>query len=281
MYASLHELVLRSPNPLILAGGILIVGLLVTRVAFRTSLVRQFLCQFAAIAGCTILLWAADVTSFRPTPAMDLTLMPVLASVFKILWWLAATWLAAGFVKAILGFKQQPKDTRLLQGLCAGLIYVGAALGIVAYVFDLPISGVLAASGVIPIVLGLALQSTLGDVFSGIALNLARPYHPGNWVILDHGLEGCIVETNWRATQILTQADDLAAVPNSPMAKARLVNASRPTQAHGTTISVRLDPSATPASAVSVLETARFSCTQISHVTASSATIQSLDAVAG
>ena len=43
----------------------------------------------------------------------------------------------------------------------------------------------LAASGVIAIVLGLALQSTLGDVFSGVVLNLAKPYHPGDWIILD------------------------------------------------------------------------------------------------
>ena len=42
-----------------------------------------------------------------------------------------------------------------------------------------------AASGVIAIVLGLALQSTLGDVFSGVVLNFAKPYRPGDWIILE------------------------------------------------------------------------------------------------
>ena len=40
---------------------------------------------------------------------------------------------------------------------------------------------------------GLALQSTLGDVFSGVVLNLAKPYHPSDWIILDGGTEGRVV----------------------------------------------------------------------------------------
>ena len=99
----------------------------------------------------------------------------------------------------------------------------------------MPVSGLLAASGVIAIVLGLALQSTLGDVFSGIVLNIAKPYSPGDWVILDDGLQGRVIETNWRATQILTGSNDLATVPNSVIAKGKLTNASHPTKAHGLT----------------------------------------------
>ena len=53
------------------------------------------------------------------------------------------------------------------------------------------------------IILGLALRSTLGDVFSGIALNLNRPYEVGDWIVLNDGTEGRVVETNWRATHLL------------------------------------------------------------------------------
>ena len=73
------------------------------------------------------------------------------------------------------------------------MIYVSAGLAIFANVFDMPVGGLLAASGVIAIVLGLALQSTLGDVFSGIVLNLAKPYHSGDWIILDGGTQGRVI----------------------------------------------------------------------------------------
>jgi len=52
----------------------------------------------------------------------------------------------------------------------AGLVYLAAASAIIAYVFDLPIQGSLATSGAMAIVLGLALQSTLGDFWRSIKL---------------------------------------------------------------------------------------------------------------
>jgi small-conductance mechanosensitive channel len=201
-------------------------------------------------------------------------------SFFKIVWWLAASWFVVGLMKAVLIFKRQPVETQFLQDLCAGFVYVCAVLGIMAYVFDLQIGGLLAASGVIAIVLGLALQSTLGDVFSGVVLNLAKPYHAGDWLILDGGLAGRVIETNWRATQILTEANDLAIVPNSIIAKAKLINASKPSGAHGLTVTVRLDPAVAPSNGVAVLETAMLSCNRILRVPAATVTIQSLDAIA-
>jgi len=144
----------------------------------------------------------------------------------------------------------------------------------------MPISGLLAASGVIAIVLGLALQSTLGDVFSGVVLNISKPYHPGDWVILDGGLEGRVIETNWRATQILTDTNDVAFVPNSILAKSKLRNASRPTGVHGLKVVVRLDPSVAPSSGVAVLETAMLSCNRILRIPPATVMIRSLDAMA-
>ena len=280
MIADLGVLVSRIPDPLAFAGAVLVVGFLVTRLAFNQKPVGQFLCQLTSMVGFTAMLAIAGVIPFRPTPAMDLTITYLMISFFKIVWWLAAAWLLAGFVRAVLVFKRQPLETQFLQDLCAGFIYVSAVLGIVAYVFDMPVSGLLAASGVIAIVLGLALQSTLGDVFSGVVLNLSKPYHPGDWVILDHGLAGRIVETNWRATHILTETSDLAVVPNSIIAKSTLVNASMPTAAHGLTVSVRLDPAQSPLRIVAVLETALLSCTEILRTPMATAAIQSLDACA-
>jgi small-conductance mechanosensitive channel/CRP-like cAMP-binding protein len=280
MRAEIAHLVTMISHPLSIAGIILVGGFLVTRLGLRNRPITQFLFQLAACAGFSAMLSVASVSPFVPAAATDVSVVYVTVSAFKIVWWLAASRLLSGFVRAVLVFKRLPKETRLLQDLCAGAIYVCAVLGIVANVFDVPISGLLAASGVIAIVLGLALQSTLGDVFSGVVLNLSKPYQPGDWIILDGGPSGRVVETNWRATLLLTLSNDLAVIPNSVISKAKLLNAGAPGRAHGVIVTIRLDPAVAPFDAITVLETAMLSCTRIVRRPAAAVMVRSVDAVA-
>ena len=62
-----------------------------------------------------------------------------------------------------------------------------------------PVSAVLATSGVLAIVLGLAMQNTLADVFSGLAINIEQPFGAGDWITLADHVQGQIIEINWRA----------------------------------------------------------------------------------
>ena len=103
-----------------------------------------------------------------------------------------------GCARVFLIFERRPREGRLIQDLIVGVIYLGAALSVVAYVFNAPVGTLIATSGVFAIILGLALQSTLADVFSGIALNLSKAYEVGDWIVLSDGIEGRVVETNWR-----------------------------------------------------------------------------------
>jgi CRP-like cAMP-binding protein len=135
----------------------------------------------------------------------------------------------------------------------------------------------LATSGVVAIVLGLALQSSLNDVFSGLVLSLSHPYKAGDWIKIDGGTEGRIVELNWRATHILTERQDLAIVPNSTIAKSKIVNLNYPSSIHGMTIEIRL--SAPPASGKNILELALLNSQLILTVPPPSVLIQSIDAM--
>jgi small-conductance mechanosensitive channel/CRP-like cAMP-binding protein len=280
MTADFVRLVSLLPDPLVLAGLFLVTGFLVTRLALRGHPIGRFICQLASFLGFTAMLIGAGVMPSEPTPAMGPTYTYLVISLFKIVWWLAGSWLLAGFFRAALVFKQPPRETRFLQDLVVGFIYVGAVLAIIGDVLDMPVSGLLAASGVIAIVLGLALQNTLGDVFSGIVLNLAKPYHPGDWVILDGGMQGRVIETNWRATKILTAGNDLAIIPNSVVAKSKLVNASQPMRAHGVVIIIRLESIVAPSAGCAALEAALLSCNRILRIPAPTVAVRSLDAVA-
>jgi small-conductance mechanosensitive channel/CRP-like cAMP-binding protein len=167
---------------------------------------------------------------------------------------------------------------KLLQDLLAGLIYLAALFAIVSYVFDLPIQGLLATSGVVAIILGLALQSTLGDVFSGIVLSFSRPYRPGDWVSIEGGTDGRVIELNWRATYILTARRDLAVVPNSTIAKSKIVNVSSPSGLHGTAATVQVDARTSPSRCSEILEHAIRNSRLIVATPAPTITIKTINA---
>ena len=163
----------------------------------------------------TILLLYYGIVPYEPGPPSATTLQRVFLGIAKVFWWINAAWSLISLVRVFLIFERQPREGRLLQDLVVGIIYIGALLSVVAYVFNAPVGTLIATSGAVAIVLGLALQSTLSDVFSGIALNLAKSYGIGDWLVLGNGIEGKVVETNWRATHLLTGANDLIVVPNS------------------------------------------------------------------
>ncbi len=181
-------------------------------------------------------------------------------------------------LRAVVVFQRSPREAKLLQDLLAGLIYLAAVFAIVSYVFDLPIQGLLATSGVVAIILGLALQSTLGDVFSGIVLSFSRPYRPGDWISVEGGTDGRVIELNWRATYILTARRDLAIVPNSTIAKSKIVNVSSPSGLHGTTVTVQVEARSSPSRCSEILEHAIRNSRLIVATPAPTITIKTINA---
>jgi CRP-like cAMP-binding protein len=138
----------------------------------------------------------------------------------------------------------------------AGAIYTATTLAVVNFVFGVSIVGLVATSGVVAIILGLALQSTLSDVFSGIAVGLERAYKPGDLIWIEGGVEGQVLQIDWRSTQIATGNDSVAIVPNSVIAKSRLENRSAPTPTRIITVTVNVDVSIDPRRVVAALQAA-------------------------
>src|SRR5271156_6037392 len=202
----------------------------------------------------------------------------LLIGALEAFWWLGAAWVVVGLLRAFLVLGRKPRESQLIKDLLAALIYLSAAFAIVVEVFDLPLRGLLATSGAVAIILGLALQSSLADVFSGIVLNIERPYGVGDWVIVDDTVQGAVIETNWRATHILTGNQDVAIIPNSVIAKSKLVNCSTPTQIHGTSIHVKLQPSLSPAACCDLLREVLLGSTHILRTPEPSVTIKDLSA---
>ena len=134
MTAEILGFISQLPIALALAGVFLVAGFLVTRLAFREKPVARFLCQLASFGGFTFMLLAAGVSPSEPTPKEGAVFAFFAVSVFKIVWWVAASWLLSGFFRAVLVFKRQPRETRFLQDLFVGVIYAAAGLAIISTV---------------------------------------------------------------------------------------------------------------------------------------------------
>jgi small-conductance mechanosensitive channel/CRP-like cAMP-binding protein len=265
-------------DPLTLAGVVIVGGCFGARVWRARNPRVHFLVQLLVFGVLTGLLLSGGVTPYRPMVAVGSPLRRLLVAGFEIVWWVAGAWLVAGFTRAFIVLGRRPRESRLVQDLLAAVIYLTAGFAIIAYVLDLPLRGLLATSGVLAIVIGLALQSSLGDVFSGIVLNIERPYRVGDWIILDGATQGRVIETNWRATHILTGAQDVAIIPNSIIAKSKVVNCSSPTEIHGVSLRVQLEPVLTPAAGCTLLGEVLLGSTHILRTPAPSVTVVDVSA---
>jgi small-conductance mechanosensitive channel/CRP-like cAMP-binding protein len=164
--------------------------------------------------------------------------------------WLSAAFFANRLVNVFLWQTVFERLTgaqapRLLTQLSGTLIFFFAVLGIIGIVFDRSLTGVLAASGAMGLVLGLALQTMIRDVFSGVALNIERPFQIGDFIqVTERGLihgAGRVEEVNWRSTRLLTAEGSLQVIPNSVLGMLVITNFSRPTPASEYEIVVVLD----------------------------------------
>src|SRR5437660_1763085 len=247
-------------DPLVVAFGLMVLGGLTTHFLLKNRPFARAIIRVVFLILLTVVLLHADIVPYQPLQLTGSPFRDVVHGALKVAWWFWAAWFLVGFLRAFVIVEHRPREGKLLQDLLAGLIYLVALFAIIAYVFDLPIQGLLATSGVIAIILGLALQSTLGDVFSGIVLSFSRPYRPGDWISIDGGTDGRVIEMNWRATHVLTARRDLAIVPNSTIAKSRIVNVSSPSGIHGNTVTLQVGSRTPPSFATEVIERALLNC---------------------
>jgi small-conductance mechanosensitive channel len=90
------------------------------------------------------------------------------------------------------------------------------------------LTGLWTTLGVSGLVVALALQETLSNLFAGLYLLADRPVSPGNYIKLDSGQEGYVIHIGWRSTTLRTQSYNIVFVPNSTLAKAVITNYSLP-----------------------------------------------------
>ncbi len=117
---------------------------------------------------------------------------------------------------------------------------VVVSLGVLTILHSLGVSiaPMLTALGVGGLAVALALQDTLANLFAGIQVTLARQVRVGDYIRLDSGNEGHLVDIAWRSARILMPNNNVVVVPNSKLAQAIVINFGLPNTEINTALEV-------------------------------------------
>ncbi len=110
--------------------------------------------------------------------------------------------------------KRPSASSDLLRAVMSISLYLLAAMLYLRWGLGQDISSVLATSAMLSVIIGLALQPTLGHLFAGVSIEIERPLRVGDHVRRDD-LEGQVVSLNWRSVYLRTERGSTVLMPNS------------------------------------------------------------------
>jgi small-conductance mechanosensitive channel len=204
-----------SPS-LALAIGVGTLVVLATGRLIRSQLLRSVRWTLALVAVAALADWAAGLIEpgGRWAELAALGLMIALGFV-------AARALVAVMVEWLLVQRVGVVMPQLARDVIALLLYIAVTALVLRYAAGMELGGLVWSSAVITVLVGFAMQETLGTLLSGLALAWERKLEAGVWIEID-GLEGGVEELGWRSLVLRTNLDERIVVPNSSAARARL-----------------------------------------------------------
>lgn len=236
-----------SKDPLVRRRATLVVGLLLIFVILRVALA-----EIPPRVTGIILTPAGDrVQGFVPNASYQIVSIVMLITGMLALLLIGSMFLVDFLLVGQLDFEIPNilRDVTLMV-----LSFLGVML-ILIYRTNLDVAGLFTTSAVLSVIIGLALQDTLGNVFSGLALQTERSFSVGDWVRFGE-MEGVITDISWRATILRTRANDLVIIPNSVISKDVVVNYSAPTRVHAILANIGVHYRHPPAAVIAAIEEA-------------------------
>lgn len=247
---------------LIFAGAI-VADVVVLKLIPQSRRVARFVCMSVFFAIDTVLIVALIGSPLSPVYRVNDLPREFWLQILACCWWALAARELIAFLKLLTRLRKTAAENKLLFDVIAGSIYVCSTLAMMGFVFGWALQGLLATSGIIAIVLGLALQSTLNDLFSGISLTIEKPYELGDEILLEGGIEGQVIQVNWRATRLRNAANDVVVIPNSAIAKMRIQNHTAGSKRYTGSLTVTVDARNDPDFTTEILKQAAMTCPAI------------------
>lgn len=184
-------------------------------------------------APLNLLILASAVVIFNQLAPIDPQAERFVNIFFKACIILSGVLFANQFVKSLIDQNQNRLhigiSPNVLRGIASALI-IGSGVLILLDLMGISITPFLASLGIGSLAVGLALQDTLTNFFSGIYVSMDRPIRVGDYIKLDSGEEGYVTEIGWRSTRVRTLPNNMIIIPNHKLTSSILTNYYLPDQ---------------------------------------------------
>ncbi len=170
--------------------------------------------------------------SYRLPPPWDFITTNVIKTLIIMVWWLPAAHFIATFrFREPYLLSEKAKIGREVFLLFRNVLRIAVVIfGIVAIlmIWNVSLTPIFASAGIAGIAIAMAAKDSLANFFGGISIFMDKSYKVGDYIILDSGERGAVVDIGIRSTRIKTRDDVLITIPNSIMANAKIINESAP-----------------------------------------------------
>ena len=162
----------------------------------------------------------------------DTYILETLKTIYDMCWWLIPSLLLIRAIECLLWVPLENKTRNAVPSIVRNLlsltILLLALFSVAAFVFDQKITSLLATSGVLVMIIGLAIQVNLSNIFSGIAISIEQPFKIGDWIKVGDSEAAEVVEMTWRSVRLKNNCECMYSMPNSVVADAKVLNYNYP-----------------------------------------------------
>ena len=162
------------------------------------------------------------ILSYSLKEDVTTALQKIIIAIFLFTVTLVLARLAAGFVNLYIQ-RTEGVSASLISNLVKTTIFILGAL-IIFQTIGIEITPIITTLGIGGLAVGLALQDTLANLFSGFYLIISKQVKTGDYIKLESGEEGYVTDITWRNITIEELSKNVIIVPNSKLASANFTN---------------------------------------------------------
>jgi len=175
----------------------------------------MFTLIFAVLAAITYLVY--DFLSTRPDLASAGLLQWLLVGVFASLSVVVVRGISYLLIDVTFTRLSNKRPSELLRLVVSVMLYGLATALVMRFVLRADVAAIVTSTALVTAVIGFGLQSTLGNVFEGLSVQIHQPFHIGDRVEIDQ-YYGVVESLTWRAVMVRQEDNTLVTIPNNMLA---------------------------------------------------------------
>ena len=167
-----------------------------------------------------------------PRPPFTFILTALLKSLLVLIWAFTINRVILRIMEDLIShWRQAGREGSEIIGLVGNITRIFVLAGgifLLLSMWKINITPLLASAGIAGVAVALAAKETLSNFFGGVTVLLDQPYKVGDYIVLDSGERGEVVDIGLRSTRILTRDDVQISIPNGIITNTKVINESAP-----------------------------------------------------